>query len=80
MFSQLVYSEGSVGEGNLILHDHCRISQSQNTKGIVVNEYSPNHKKICFFVLFFKCDPLICIGRHMWRLVLIVSVTESRML
>lgn len=45
MFSQLVYSEGSVGEGNLILHYHCRISQSQNTKGIVVSEYSPNHKK-----------------------------------
>lgn len=39
MFSQLVYSEGFIGEGKLIFHDHCRISQSQNTKGIVVYMY-----------------------------------------
>lgn len=62
MFSQLVYSEGTVGEGNLILHDHCIISQSQNIKVIVVNDYSPIHKKVAFvflFVFYFKCDPLI---------------------
>lgn len=58
MFSQLVYSEGTVGEGNLILHDHCIISQSQNTKVIVVNDYSPIHKKVAFvfFCLFFTLN------------------------